>query len=322
MIRDYSLVVSRNGSHAEPQSLLREIVGPSELCLRRSMDHRRNFLNGVKSRTTPLSNIDEAYYADAVRHLGDDSMRLGHKLKGDVRPKKARKVLLAHIRKRNGKPVNEHGSILWANYRLSLTGQKTGGFEWTISNDESAFTPENLKQYDAVILNNTLGMLFDDPVLRQVFLDFVKSGKGSVGFHAAAATFVQYPVYDQFPEYGVLDGYEDRGHPWALRDTIYGKIDGPRGPVRAMFKGPFREPTLWDRLHCLLSIDVSKMEIGPLHNILKRRQQDLDFPIFCVKQYGNGRVFYTSIGHSAKAFADSMLMPLFFAEASSRCVSI
>ena len=72
-------------------------------------------------------------------------------------------------------------------------GQKTGAFEITIGNDESAFTPENLKQYDAILFNNTLGVLFDDPALRQSLLDFVKSGKGFIGFHAAAATFVQYP---------------------------------------------------------------------------------------------------------------------------------
>src|SRR5919205_74158 len=62
--------------------------------------------------------------------------------KAIVKPKKARKILLTHITKRNGKPVNGHGSIAWANYGLTLMGQKTGAFDVTISNDESAFTPE------------------------------------------------------------------------------------------------------------------------------------------------------------------------------------
>jgi len=243
--------------------------------------------------------------------------------KAIVKPKKPRKILLTHITKRNGKPVNGHGSIAWANYGLTLMGQKTGAFDITISNDESAFTPENLKQYDAIIFNNTLGVLFDDPAMRQSLLDFVKNGKGFIGFHAAAATFVQYPVYDQFPEFGaMLGGYEDGGHPWEPRDTTYVKIDDPKSPLTAMFKGPFtindetfqfREPSLRDRLHVLLSIDASKMEMGPQHRILKQRQQDLDFPISWVKSYGKGRVFYTSMGHNAKAFSDPTLMQHFLA---------
>lgn len=243
--------------------------------------------------------------------------------KAPAKPKKARKILITHITKRSGKPVNGHGSIAWANYAFTLMGQRTKAFTVTVSNEESDFRAENLKQYDVVVFNNTLGVLFEEPELKQALLDFVKNGKGFVGLHAAAATFVQYPVYDQFPEYGVmLGGYEDGGHPWEPRDTTHIKIDDTNSPLTAMFKGPFtindeafqfREPAPRDRLHVLLSIDVSKMEMGPQHRILKQRQQDLDFPVSWVKPYGKGRVFYSSMGHNAKIFTDPALLEHFLA---------
>lgn len=75
------IVVSRNGSHAEPKSLLREVIGPDEIRLPRSTDHRRNFLDAVRTRSLPISHIEAAVRSDAVCHLSDISMRLGRKLR-------------------------------------------------------------------------------------------------------------------------------------------------------------------------------------------------------------------------------------------------
>jgi type 1 glutamine amidotransferase len=229
-----------------------------------------------------------------------------------AKPKKARKVLVVHMTRRDGKPSGGHQSIMWANHFLTEAGKRTGAFDITIQNEESAFQADNLKKYDAIIFNNTVGVLFEDPTLRQNLLDFVKGGKGFVGFHAAGATFVQYPKYDQFPEFGVmLGGYEDGGHPWSQADTTYVKVDDPKSPLTAMFNGPFemndeafqfREPSLRDRLHVLLSIDASKMDTSPKRRILKQRQTDMDFPVSWIKGYGKGRVFYTTMGHNPAAF--------------------
>lgn len=241
-----------------------------------------------------------------------------------ARPRKARKVLLVHITKRNGKPVGGHASIAYANYALAQMGKRTGAYEVTVNNDESVFRPENLKPYDAIVFNNTHGVLFEDLVLRQSLLSFVRKGKGFVAFHSGGGgTFVQYPVYDQFPEFGVMaGGYEDGGHPWTPADFTYVKIDDPESPVTAMFRGPFqirdealqlRERTLRDRLHVLISIDAPKMETGPKHRILKQRQGDMDFPISWIKPYGKGRVFYTTTGHNPDIFKDSPMLQHYLA---------
>ncbi|MCP5114312.1 MAG: ThuA domain-containing protein, partial [bacterium] len=53
-----------------------------------------------------------------------------------------------------------------------------------------------------------------------------------------------------------------------------------------------------EKFHVLLSIDTSKTDVGPDRRILPERRKDLDFPISWVKRYGNGRVFYTTLGHN------------------------
>ena len=60
---------------------LREVIGPDEIRLTRSVNHRRNFLDAVRTRSTPISHIDAAVRSDAVCHLADISMRLGRKLR-------------------------------------------------------------------------------------------------------------------------------------------------------------------------------------------------------------------------------------------------
>ena len=102
--------------------------------------------------------------------------------------------------------------------------------------------------------------------MKQSLLDFIRSGKGFVGLHAAGATFVQWPKYDQWPEFGeMLGAYENGGHPWKPDETITLKLDDPGHPVNAAFKGKgfeisdevfqFQKPYSRDKLHVLLSID-------------------------------------------------------------------
>lgn len=242
-------------------------------------------------------------------------------LTAPAKPKATRNVLVVHITKRNGNPIKGHPSIPFANFFLEETGKRTGAFRVTINNDESAFHADNLKKYDLVIFNNTVGVLFEDPVLRQNLLDFVRSGKGFVGFHGAGATFVEYPKYDQFPEYGVmLGGYEDGGHPWTPKDDTYIRIDDRKSPLTAMFTGPFvirdetfqfREPSPRERLHVLLSIDTTKMDTT--RPMLPQRREDMEFPVSWIKPYGKGRVFYTTMGHSPSAFTNPALLKHFLA---------
>jgi len=236
-----------------------------------------------------------------------------------VAPEQPRKVLVTSLNVRDGKARSGHGSIAYANLAIDLMGRKTGAYEAVFSNDVEMFAPDTLGQFDAVVFNNTGGVLFEDEGLRQSLLDFVSGGKGFVGIHAAAATFVQYPVYDQFPPFGeMLGAYEDGGHPWGPRETITLKLDDPEHPVIAGFGGEgfetqdevfqFRHPYSREKLHVLVSIDTDKTDMDPSRRFLPERADDRDFGMSWVRQYGEGRVFYTSFGHNPALFWDPAML--------------
>ncbi len=234
-------------------------------------------------------------------------------------PQKPRRLLVVTLNVRDGQIVKGHASIPLGNYAIQQMGKTTGAFETVISNDIEIFRPERIKQFDAICFNNTVGVLFDDPELRRSLLGFIRAGGGFVGIHAAAATFVQYPKYDQWPAFGqMLGAYEDGGHPWGPNEMITIKIDDPAHPLNAAFGGrgfeindevfQFRHGYSRDNLHILLSIDTDKTDMGPNRHILPERRADRDLAMSWVRSYGQGRVFYTSFGHNKSIFWNGPLL--------------
>ena len=77
------IYVGRGFLDAEPKSLLRAQLGPNDTRLPVSNDHRRNFLDCVKCRTTPISSIDSAFYSDVTCHQAYIAAKLGRKVEWD-----------------------------------------------------------------------------------------------------------------------------------------------------------------------------------------------------------------------------------------------
>ena len=238
--------------------------------------------------------------------------------KSQAKPKQPRRLLVTNLSMRDGKPArgSSAGTIPIGNYAIQQMGKVTGAYEAVFNDDIEMFRPANIKQFDAICFNNTLGVLFDDPELRASLLGFVESGKGFVGIHDAIATFVQYPKYDQWPEFGrMLGGTENGGHPWN-GEVMTMKVEDPGNPINAAFAGQdfqiadqafqLQEPVLRDRLHVLLRIDPGKT--GPARRILPVRQQDMDFPMSWIRRQGKGRVFYTGLGHGPDVFSNARML--------------
>jgi len=77
------VAVSRQGAHTHPESLARTVIGPNEVQLPRSLNHRRNFLDAVRTGARPISHIEAAVRSDTVCHQADIAMRLRRKLRWD-----------------------------------------------------------------------------------------------------------------------------------------------------------------------------------------------------------------------------------------------
>ena len=75
--------VTRGKIDAEPKSLLTSKIGPDEIHLYDSNDHKQNFLDCIKSRKDTICTAEIGHRSSSVCHLGNIAMQLGRKLKWD-----------------------------------------------------------------------------------------------------------------------------------------------------------------------------------------------------------------------------------------------
>src|SRR3989440_4641765 len=184
-----------------------------------------------------------------------------------------------------------HSSIPTAEKILEELGQKSGAFTVDYVRDDQQMaekmTAESLKKYDGAIFANTTG---DLPLPdKQAFLDWIKSGKAFIGMHSATDTFRGHTPLD--PYVGMIGAEFKAHHAQAEVDCIN---DDPKHPACKHLESTFH---LKDEIYLM-----NGFERGKVHGLLTldKHPNDKtpgDYPIAWCKMYGEGRVFYTSLGH-------------------------
>ncbi len=221
--------------------------------------------------------------------------------KAAVQPAKPRKLLVL-----DQVTGFYHDCIPYWNKALEVMGEKTGAFSVTFAHDVSALSAKSLEDFDAICFNNTVSLpLCPDrtPELCQSLMDFVKGGKGVVGIHSATDSYYARPYI--WPEGQEMWGGKFSGHPWMAGRTQWAiKIDEPNHPLMASFGGKgfkladeiYRtEPPLYSRSKqlVLMSLDMSDATT----KARCQKPSDADTGISWIKDFGEGRVFYCSLGH-------------------------
>ncbi|NLS97770.1 MAG: ThuA domain-containing protein [Planctomycetaceae bacterium] len=211
-----------------------------------------------------------------------------------------------------------HRSIGHANVAFTLMGRRTGAFETVVSRDPEVFRPANLKQFDAVCFNNTVGNPFDDASLRQNLIEFVRDGGGLMGIHGASLTFTDWSkgCQDTWPEFGVMLGARGANHR-DYRERVFIKVEDPGHPLTRIFGGAgfeysseffrYSDPYSRNQVRVLLSIDTEKTDLSGR----KPERSDNDYALAWVRSYGRGRVFYSAIGHGAEIFWDAKMLQFY-----------
>lgn len=78
--------VDRGGLFTQPASLVREIIGPTEIHLYQSDNHYQNFIDGVRLRKQAVSPVEAAVQSDFISQIGNILIRTGRqKLMWDPR---------------------------------------------------------------------------------------------------------------------------------------------------------------------------------------------------------------------------------------------
>jgi type 1 glutamine amidotransferase len=116
--------------------------------------------------------------------------------KAYAKPAKPRKLLIYAVDNDSPSKGFVHSSIALQAATMKAIGDKLGTWSSTISYDPADFTTDNLKQYDAILLDNTTGCFLDQPgdkaatdARRAALLEFVRSGKGIMGIHATTDSY-------------------------------------------------------------------------------------------------------------------------------------
>ena len=183
---------------------------------------------------------------------------------------------------------------------LTQLGRDSGIFEIAATEDTAAFSTENLNGYAAVMFYTT-GELPMSGAEKAALLNFVRSGRGFVGVHSATDTFYTWPDY-----LDLVGGYFN-GHPWHQAVTI--EVADPSDPLVAFLGNSLQvEDEIYQisdfdyrGSHVLLRLDQSSVDLG-------RPGVHLRFygwPLAWTRHYGQGRVFYTALGHEASVWHDS-----------------
>ncbi|MDP6045492.1 MAG: ThuA domain-containing protein, partial [Phycisphaerae bacterium] len=254
-----------------------------------------------------------AFGAEAKGPTADDFAKIVKAApdKAPAKPAKSRKVLVFSLTR-----SYRHASIPCGVKAVEAMGAKTGAFTTVVSDDIAMFEPEKIKQFDAIVMNNTTGELFlpknfkklpadkktaaqaYDKKLKKSLKDFVTGGKGLAIIHGGLWCFLS--TWRQ--EYSEIVGAEFVAHPWHTKVSI--KIDDPDNPVCAAFGGKgfdisdeiyaFTKPYDRSSQRVLYSLDTSKMK---LKDKFRGKRDDDDYGLGWIKQCGKGRVFYSALGH-------------------------
>lgn len=195
----------------------------------------------------------------------------------------------------------QHDSVSHALATIERLGTESGLWDTYIRTDTQLVTKKkldanakNLDYFDVVIFYTT-GELDMDDQQKKDLLSFVhEDGKGFVGVHSAIDTFYKWP------EYGDMIGGYFNEHPWGVFDAPV-LIEDPNFPGMNAFppaltlKDEMYQAKEFsrDKVRVLARLDPSKLDLkNP-----RVHRTDGDFALAWARNYGKGRVFYSTFGH-------------------------
>jgi cytochrome c len=169
-------------------------------------------------------------------------------------------------------------------------------FRVDTTTNADVFTDKNLRNYRAVIFNNTNGNILS-PEHKAAFERYIQSGGGFVGIHSAAATEYEWPWYGKlvgafFDNHPVNPG--TRKATVEVVDTLHISTIGlPKRWERNDEWYNYR--SFYPEIKVLINLDENTYEGG---------NHGSKHPIAWFHEFDGGRAFYTGGGHESDNFSE------------------
>jgi hypothetical protein len=224
--------------------------------------------------------------------------------------------------------IYQHDSVSHAMATIFDLGRKTGLFDTYIHTDiqlltkhpiifpETSTVPDTngnavnyktLNDFDAIFFYG-IGELELTDQQKADLLSFIRDdGKGFIGCHTAITAFYKWPEYGE-----MIGGYFD-DHPWTTFDAPI-IVEDPKFPAMKAFPREFvTHDEIYQvkdfsrkRVRVLARLDETKLNL----NNPRVHRTDNDFAVAWARNYGKGRVFYSTFGHTDESWDDPRMQTM------------
>jgi type 1 glutamine amidotransferase len=227
-------------------------------------------------------------------------------------PKKKRRMLV--IESLHGM---SHDTIPLKNVMLERMGKITGAWETEFSNDLNNLKYPKIKDYDGIFLNDIVGEFAAEPAVREGLARFVREGGGMAGMHGTPWASRNWDEFAEMIgaqsaphriEQGVMKVY-DRVSP-LMKPFQEKDINFREEYYRFNVEGQGR--LRWDKVRVLMTVELDNPAIEPRPWTGYKRPDNV-YPVSWIRNYGKGRVFYSSLGHMAETFMTPEIVGHFLA---------
>jgi len=202
-----------------------------------------------------------------------------------------------------------HGSVKRGDFDLAPAevamtqlGQQTKLFVLHCSQNAAAdFTKDNLQNYQLVMFYTTGDLPIAEADREYFFKEWLPAkGHAFVGFHSASDTF-----HNDKPYWDMIGGTFD-GHPWGAGETVTIAVHDTKHPAtrplgsELVIKDEIYQYKQYqpEKVRVLMSLDMSKCKTKRPYMV----------PVSWVKNYGEGRVFYTNLGHNEGTWTNPLFL--------------
>jgi type 1 glutamine amidotransferase len=202
-----------------------------------------------------------------------------------------------------------HGSVTRKNNQLSPAeraitelGISSGLFRVDCTQDvKTDFTKEKLANYDIVYFYTTGKLPIDPDALDYFVNDWLKQkGHGFIGSHSATDTYNNDAIYFQ------MIGGTFNGHPWNAGSQIAITVHDKDHPAMKPWGDAFE---IKDEIYQFKNFDATKVRVLMSMDMSKTKmKKPYHVPIAWCKQWGDGRVFYISLGHQEDIWTNPKYM--------------
>ncbi|GAA2111408.1 hypothetical protein GCM10009802_09040 [Streptomyces synnematoformans] len=194
-----------------------------------------------------------------------------------------------------------HGSIP-AGIRMFQEEAAEQDIELVQTEDPAVFNDAELSGFDAVIMLQNSGMVWDTDAQRQAMQDYVTGGGGVVAVHNSLDAGIEgeFPWWDET----INGGAHMPGHAAGIQNgTVH--VEDPDHPSTQDLPASWTRPEEWynfdpnprPNVHVLATVDESTYDPG-------RFAMGEDHPISWCSVASGGRVWATAMGHDAAAYAE------------------